>query len=178
MNLKAFTKDPFVPVEDITLDNTNLILTLNQQKTLLATILPKDATNKKIIWRTEDPSITTVDENGVVKAIGVGITNIVATTVDGNHSVRCTVEVVKYPVEVSNLAFDNQTVSINLSKLLNDVQGIIIVQAYDENNRPLKLMCSNEEILMDSYEFDFSNTLKPISYVKVFIWDSLENMKP
>lgn len=178
VNLKAFTRVPPIPVQSISLDYTEILLKPKQAKQLIATVLPEDATNKSLVWTTENQSVATVDKNGVVTAIGLGKTNILATTIDGNHSAICEVEVVKYPVKIGNIDVVGKNITISISKMSEDIAGTVIIQAYDESNRPLKVMYSDTEILKNNYSFDFNNTIKPISHIKVFIWDSIENMKP
>jgi len=47
------------------------------------TVLPYFASNQNVIWSTDNRAVATVDENGVVTAVGVGSAFISATTVDG-----------------------------------------------------------------------------------------------
>lgn len=54
-----------------------------------------NALNKDIIWSSSNPSIVTVDSKGLVKAISPGISNITATTVDGNKTDSIKVTVAK-----------------------------------------------------------------------------------
>lgn len=83
-----------IPVTEITLDNTSLNLIVGDETTLIATILPEDATNKKVIWSSSDAQIVSVDE-GKVKAIKEGEVTITATSEDGGKTATCTVKVTK-----------------------------------------------------------------------------------
>ena len=60
---------------------------------LIATIEPTYATNQNIIWKSDDESIVTVSDTGILKALKKGKTTITATTVDGNYSTSCEVTV-------------------------------------------------------------------------------------
>jgi len=56
-------------------------------------IEPADAWDKTVIWSSEDESIATVDEDGVVRGINYGTTTIKAKTSDGGYEATCDVEV-------------------------------------------------------------------------------------
>ncbi len=49
------------------------------------TISPDDAYNKKVIWGSSNIKVATVSE-GVVTAVGIGVSSITATTEDGGHT--------------------------------------------------------------------------------------------
>lgn len=53
---------------------------------LTATVMPENATNKNVTFTSSDPSVATVDANGLVTAIAKGSFTITVTTVDGNHT--------------------------------------------------------------------------------------------
>lgn len=80
-----------VPVESITLNNTSVTLKEGESLTLTATISPKDATDKKIIWTSSANSIATVDSSGKVIGIKEGSTTITATTMDGGKKAICSI---------------------------------------------------------------------------------------
>lgn len=79
---------------DITLDHSNVALVIGENIQLTATVKPKEATFKKVVWESEDPTIATVDQNGLVSAQTTpGTTYIYATTYDGNYEAMCEVTV-------------------------------------------------------------------------------------
>ncbi|MGE5371616.1 MAG: Ig-like domain-containing protein [Solirubrobacterales bacterium] len=81
-------------VTGITLNKTNLTKSTGGTETLVAVILPANAANKTVNWSSNNTSVATVDENGMVTAVAVGQATITATTEDGNLSATCTVNVV------------------------------------------------------------------------------------
>jgi hypothetical protein len=51
-------------------------------RSLTVDVQPENATNKELVWRSNNPSVATV-ENGVITAMGFGDATITVTTVDG-----------------------------------------------------------------------------------------------
>ena len=90
-----------VKSESVELDTVSAELYCGDTLTLVATVLPEDATNKSIIWATTDDNVLTVDENGVVTAVGKGTAKIVATTEDTGVSAECEFTVRKHVESVS-----------------------------------------------------------------------------
>lgn len=85
------------PVTGVSLDKTELTLSLGDTDTLTATITPENATYQDVIWSSDDQTVATVDENGVVTAVDPGEAVITVTTVDGGYTDTCTVKVSKRP---------------------------------------------------------------------------------
>ncbi len=78
----------------IALNQTTATLKATETITLIATILPENATDKSVEWSSSDETVAVVDENGVVTAVAVGEATITATTVDdSNLSASCKVTV-------------------------------------------------------------------------------------
>ena len=88
------TKAAEIDVTGVSLDKTTLSLVQDSSYTLTATITPSDATNKKLIWKSEDEDIATV-VNGKVTAKSVGTTTITVSTDDGDYTATCKVDVTK-----------------------------------------------------------------------------------
>ena len=81
-----------VPVTGVTLSQTELPLVKGATATLTATVVPADATNKKVTWRSNNTAVAIV-ENGIVTAVSGGNATIKVTTEDGNHTATCEVTV-------------------------------------------------------------------------------------
>ena len=91
-------EDKNVPVTGLALNKTSLTLAIGDTETLIATVLPENATNKSIKWTCSKDFIATVMPNGLVTAISEGEATIVATTKDGQFSKTCNVKVNKIHV--------------------------------------------------------------------------------
>lgn len=86
-NAKAETKVTVgKAVESIALDTAQGTLTVGGTHTIKATVVPEDATNKAITWKSSDESIATVDAEGNVTAKGTGNVTITAVNSDGDVS--------------------------------------------------------------------------------------------
>lgn len=74
-----------VPVGGVELSSKELFLSTvtNNVYQLKATVLPFEATNKKVIWTTGDPNIVTVDQSGIVTAVSNGKTTVTVKTKNG-----------------------------------------------------------------------------------------------
>lgn len=87
---KAPTK---IPVTGVSLNKTSIDLKVGDDFQLLASVLPEDATDKRVTWDSDDESVATVDDNGLVKAVKVGKAKISVFTQDGEFTKVCEVTV-------------------------------------------------------------------------------------
>ncbi|MBE6125492.1 MAG: hypothetical protein E7186_04090 [Erysipelotrichaceae bacterium] len=69
-------------VGEITIDptKTTLIMGVDEERQFNVTIKPVTVEDKSVKWESSDPSIATVDENGLVTAVSVGQVTITATS--------------------------------------------------------------------------------------------------
>jgi uncharacterized protein YjdB len=81
------------PVTGVELDRHTLSLIVGGQDTLVATVLPSNATNKNVTWASGTPSVAQVTQTGHVTALAIGNTTITVTTQDGNKTDSCVVTV-------------------------------------------------------------------------------------
>lgn len=72
-----------VPVTGISLSKTKLELTEGQNETITATVLPEDATDKKVEWSSDKTDVATVDSTGKITAVKKGTAIITAKTANG-----------------------------------------------------------------------------------------------
>ena len=96
-----------VPVESITLNQTNITLDEGESTTLKATVTPKDATDKTVTWSSSDESIVTVDQNGTINAIKQGSADILANA--GDKQATCSITVVK---RVASITIDKESLTL------------------------------------------------------------------
>ena len=85
------------PATGIKFNSNAVSVIVGSHATLSANVLPPNATNKDVIYKTSDPTIATVDVGGSVMGLQEGATTVVATSVDGGFIDTCTVTVVKKP---------------------------------------------------------------------------------
>ncbi len=86
-------------------------LTVGSTYVLEPKILPSNASNKSVSWKTSDASVATVD-GGTVKGISAGTAVITATTADSGKTASCTVTVSDHAIEVTGIALDHTTLEI------------------------------------------------------------------
>ena len=67
-------------VTSITLDKTNIDLVKGGTDTIVATVLPTDATDKTLTWTSSNEAVVTVDDDGNITAVGEGVAIITATS--------------------------------------------------------------------------------------------------
>ena len=70
-----------IRVGSISLSKSTLELTVGEEFTLEAAIMPDNATNKELTWTSDNEAVATVSAEGVVKAIKAGTANITAANV-------------------------------------------------------------------------------------------------
>ena len=101
----------------ISLYFTNLRLKVGQKIHNYATVLPENTEDKRVTWSSSDPTVASVDNNGLITALKVGVAFITATTVDGsNLSATGKVTVTTSPGDVSG----DGTISIkDVTDLIN-----------------------------------------------------------
>ena len=87
----ASTVTVVVSVHNVTLNKNELTLNKDAEETLVATVNPSDADDNTVTWTSSNPSVATVDVNGLVKALAGGTSIITASA--GGKSASCTVTV-------------------------------------------------------------------------------------
>jgi len=116
---------PSIVMADIALNNNVLYLLKNDRIQLTATIIPMADVDSRIIWSSNNTSVATVDQNGNVRAVGKGVTSIVATSYsDPSISAICYVTVSEYLADVSVLS-----ISIDVTSAAMRINGTLEITA-------------------------------------------------
>ena len=104
-----------VRATDIQISSTSIKVYETKTKTLKATVLPADASNKSVIWKSSDTKIAKVDSNGKVTGVKAGTAYITATTANGKYSVKCKVTVQK-TIYSEKIMLDKSSLTLNDGK--------------------------------------------------------------
>ena len=107
-------------VTRISLNKTSMNLGVGKTQTLVATVMPANASDKTVAWTTSDSSVATVSDSGVVRGIAYGTATITATSSNG-LTATCTVHVVPTPVEGVSLDKTATTLYIQNGEFGSDV---------------------------------------------------------
>ena len=83
-----------VHVTGIRMRLTETTLRIGGRIQLNPTIIPSNATVKTVIYKSDQPDVASVSEDGKVLAISDGVAVITATTLDGGYQVSCTITVI------------------------------------------------------------------------------------
>jgi len=130
-----------VQVTGIKLNEVSLTLEVDDTKTLMVTVLPENATNPSVVFTSSNPVVATVTSNGLVTARSKGVTIIAATTVDGNFSAKCTVQVDEYfMIEAVDIEYGKDNIAIVYAMVYGkDDEKIVATCDYQNNSFKLKL---------------------------------------
>ena len=112
--------DP-VKVSGVSIDKPTLSMTEGETANLTAIVMPENATNKAVAWKSGNSGVADVDASGKVTAVKAGTSDITVTTADGGKTATCKVTVASKAVpatgltlSLSSIAFvEGQTKSIN-----------------------------------------------------------------
>ena len=87
---------PYIPVSSVKINLPSLELTQGEVVSLTVTVEPANATDKTVVWRSDDSDVASVDQEGNVTAVSQG--NTVITAECGDMSATCVVTV--FPAEL------------------------------------------------------------------------------
>ena len=99
-NVEVVSSSDTVLVTDVKVDKTSISLEEGKTSKIKVDVLPSNATNKSVDWKSSNEKVAVVSSKGVVEAIGVGNAVVTVTTQDGNKSANVNVTVTK---KVNNL---------------------------------------------------------------------------
>jgi len=97
-----------VAVAEVKLNKTELELVRGDEETLVATVSPNDAENLNVTWSSSNSNVVTVDNNGLVIAVGMGKAIITVTSEEGGKTAKCNVEVF-HPAEPKMVRVESGT---------------------------------------------------------------------
>ena len=114
-------KPDSVKVSGVSIDKPTLSMTEGETANLTAIVMPENATNKAVAWKSGNSGVADVDASGKVTAVKAGTSDITVTTADGGKTATCKVTVTAKSVPATGLTLspeslvfiEGQTKSIN-----------------------------------------------------------------
>ena len=98
--------DDLVKADSINLSTTSISLNISkgETKTISATILPENTSDKRVKWESSNLSVATVDQSGRITPVAPGVADIVCSTLDGSEkNASCKVTVTNFKLNKENL---------------------------------------------------------------------------
>ena len=132
---------PVIQVTSIRLDRTTVDLTLGEDVTLIATVLPDDAADKTVSWSSSNPGVASVDPSGKVTALAGG--QAVITAKSGNVKATCTVTVIVPVIPVESITLDREGIVLFNGQ---SIQLIAIVEPENATDKAVIWSSSNTAV--------------------------------
>ena len=127
--------------DDLILNQDNYKLKTGKSVQVNPVIVPDNAINKKLSWKSSNDAIATVDQNGLITAVSEGTATITVTT-------------------ENNLSKSIQVVVDNRPDLYTYFYGSMVINGYIENLSINVLNRDSEDISIDKIEVYENNKLK------------------
>lgn len=105
-----------VNVESVSINTSTLNLIEGDSQSIVVTIFPMNATNKKYSFSSSNPEVASVDDNGKITALKAGETIITVTSMDGNKTATCNVKVEAKYIAVTSITLDNTSVTLKVGE--------------------------------------------------------------
>ncbi len=117
------------------------------QRLELKDLEEKDIGEYTVTWASSQPSVATVDEQGVVTAVAVGTATVTATVTaeKGEAEFPCAVTVTLNDTPLSSIAFNTNVYSLGSGQTLN-LNDEVVFYPSDAGNKTLSWKSSNESI--------------------------------
>ena len=101
-----------IPVKEVILSETSLTLKEGESYTLTATVTPADATERTVTWKSGNPDVATVSDEGKIEAVHTG-TCIITASAGGKVS-ECMITVTSETIAVEQITLSATSLSLKL----------------------------------------------------------------
>ena len=131
------------PVQEVVFKTKEISMAKGGMNSVAVSVLPEDATNKKVKYSSSDTSVATVSQSsGLVKAVGGGTCTITATSVE-NPEVKDTCVVTVSDIAVTDIMLEQSEIVVSIGE-----KAYLNAKAVpsDASSQKLKYASSNTDI--------------------------------
>lgn len=128
-------------VTAIDVQKDNISIQLGKSTSIDAKVSPLDATNQNLNWKSENPSIASVDTIGQVRGLAVGETSI---TVSSNDGISKTIAIKVYEVLPESIETEVNDFRLEINKTSNIKANVLPV---DVNNKAIVFESDNTNVI-------------------------------
>lgn len=126
--------------------NNEMSVVKGQTANVTVSVLPTDADNKAVTYKSSDDAIFTVNADGVITAVAVGQATLTVTAKDGSKkSATCTVNVLSDAILITGITLASTEESILPGATFDVTEGIVIAPA-NATNQTLEFTSSDTEV--------------------------------
>lgn len=125
--------NPVISVTGVSVTPAEKALNVGNSFQLTTSVTPSNATNKSVTYQSSNTNVVTVDQTGIIHAVGNGTANITVTTNDQGKTAVCKVTVTGIVVDTENDTNpDKATATVSTQAALNealnnsDVTNVIV----------------------------------------------------
>jgi uncharacterized protein YjdB len=118
-------------VKGVVLDVIYAKLTVGESFKLTASVNPASAQNKSVTYTTSDDGVVRVAADGTVTALKIGTAVVTVTTVDGEYTDECVIEIVEKTAEASGCQSSVSALSAGIAMLT--AAGFVCLKKRKEN---------------------------------------------
>ncbi|MDX1285355.1 MAG: Ig-like domain-containing protein, partial [Draconibacterium sp.] len=117
---------------------------------LIANVAPGDATDRSVTWKSTNPEVASVDENGLVSAISQGSVKITITTNDGGYTSTCNIGVMSSTTGVESFGLND-----GIKIYPNPASDKLNIARHTESPANIKIFNLNGQLVHQMQSSDF-----------------------
>ena len=123
----------YVAPTSISVSPTSKTISVGDSFIITPTILPDNASDKRIIWSSSNPAVASVDTIGKVTGLASGVATITATTSDGGMTATCEVTVSSSTIDVTGITLTPASKAINVGGTFTITPNVLPNNATDKS---------------------------------------------
>lgn len=129
-------------IESLDFSEKNISIKNGDSLQLLVIVNPTELSSSKLTWKSDNPEVVTVDENGVITGLSVGKATITVTSENGKTT-TCVINVVSNEIPVEKIIVTPNKTNMDVDSVL---QLSVKIEPSNATNRDLIWTSSDESI--------------------------------